>query len=56
MDWMQTKDMILMGMAGGVMYYAKMLVASVQELNVKMAVVIEKLETHDERIRKLEEK
>ncbi len=56
MDWMQTKDMILIGMAGGVMFYARMLVVSVQELNIKVAVIIEKLETHDERIKRLEER
>ena len=30
--------------------------ASVQELNVKIAVVIEKVGNHDERIRRLEDK
>lgn len=54
MDWLQAKDMILIGIGSGVMFYASQLTKSIQELNINVAVIIEKLNSHDDRIKKLE--
>lgn len=60
---MMTTEMLLAGMGTLLLaigaYIAaclKELTKSVQELNVKMAVVISTMKGHDERIRRLEEK
>ena len=54
MDWNQAKDMIVVGIAGGAIYYARQLVESIQELNIKVAIVIEKVNSHEHRIEQTE--
>lgn len=54
-DWAHAKDLILMGLSGFAIHYIKQLTASVQELNIQVAVILEKLNGHEDRIKKLED-
>lgn len=56
MDWSQAKDWILMSIGGGIMIYARQLVLEIQSLNIKVAVLIEKQTTHEDRIKRLEDR
>lgn len=66
MNWEQTKDLILMGIptlgVGIISYYlnkmdktGEELSKSIQELNIKVAVILEKINGHEDRIKKLED-
>ena len=52
----QFKDLLLFGMGGVIVWLLRSLVTSIQELNVKVAVVIERTDGHEHRIAKLEER
>jgi len=52
----QFKDLLLLGMGGVIVWLLRNLVTSIQELNVKVAVVIERTDGHEHRISKLEER
>lgn len=49
------KDWALLGLLSVGIFFLGRIESSVSELNVKIAVVIERLDNHDKRIEKLEE-
>lgn len=60
MDWNQAKDMLLIGMASALSGYLgiqiRHLVASVEKLNLQIALILQRVEGHENRINRLEEK
>lgn len=60
MDLNQLKDMILVALASTAGLYVanqlRLLVESVQELNISVAEILEKLSSQDQRIKRLEDK
>ncbi len=58
MEWNQAKDVLLLAVLGAVGSYwsleLRRLRQSADKLNVRLAVVIERLANHDKRIAKLE--
>jgi hypothetical protein len=59
MDFIQAKDLILqgmaMGMVGWLVYEIRRTRESVEQLNIKIAVVIRDIDDHGHRIEKLED-
>lgn len=56
MDFLAFKDWTLLGLLTGGVYILWQLKASVDQLNVQIAVVIERMNNHEKRIEKLEDK
>lgn len=59
MDFSQTKDLILqgvaVGMVGWLVYEIRRTRESIEQLNIKMAVIIRDIDDHGHRIEKLED-
>ncbi len=66
MDFIQFKDWIMLGLLGGLVYVIwdsqrngiqvlQQIRESINELTIKLAVVIEKTENHEKRIERLED-
>jgi hypothetical protein len=56
MDFAAFKDWAFLGVLTGGVYILWQIKTSVDELNVKIAVVINRTDSHEKRIEKLEEK
>jgi hypothetical protein len=56
MDFVAFKDWALLGLLTCGVYIMYLVLVSLERLNVKMAVVIERLSNHDKRIERLEKK
>jgi hypothetical protein len=56
MDFVAFKDWALLGLLTCGVYIMYLVLVSLDRLNVKMAVVIERLSNHDKRIERLEKK
>lgn len=55
MDFLAFKDWVLLGLLSGGVYILWQLKDSVQQLNVQIAVVIERMNNHEKRLEKLED-
>jgi hypothetical protein len=56
MDFVEFKDWMTLGLLSGGVYVLYSLKASVEELNTRVAVIIEKISHHERRIEHLEDR
>lgn len=56
LDFAHFKDAALVGLLAAGVYFLRQMKESVEELNIKIAVVIARTDNHEKRLDKLEEK